>query len=63
MKLPIEWYFTLFLVKITIYGKIQTTVLLSVLFFFEYETFIERSCEQLKFAKRQQMNVEISAQI
>ena len=28
-----------------------------------YETFIERSCEQLKIAKRQQMNVEITAQI
>ena len=28
-----------------------------------YETFIERSSEQLKIARRQQMNVEITAQI
>ena len=27
------------------------------------DTFTERSCEQLKIAKRQQMNVEITAQI
>ena len=27
--------------------------------FYRYDTFIERSCEQLKIAKRQQMNVEI----
>ena len=39
IKLLLEWYFTLFLVKITTYGKIQTIVLLllfnflSVLFF------------------------------
>ena len=29
--------------------------------FYRYDTFIERSCEQLNIAKRQQMNVEISA--
>ena len=28
-----------------------------------YDAFIERSCEQLKIAKRQQMNVEIAAEI
>ena len=28
IKLLLEWYFTLFLVKITTYGKIQTIVLL-----------------------------------
>ena len=28
-----------------------------------YDTFIERSCEQVEIAKRQQMNVEITAQI
>ena len=28
-----------------------------------YDTFIERSCEQLNIARRQQMNVEITAKI
>ena len=36
---------------------------LVITFFSLYETFIERSCEQLKIAKHQQMNVEITAQI
>ena len=31
--------------------------------FYRYDTFIERSCEQLNIAKRQQMNVEITAKI
>ena len=30
---------------------------------FRYDTFIERSCEQLNIARRQQMNVEITAKI
>ena len=33
------------------------------IFFSLYETFIERSCEQLNIARRQQMNVEITAKI
>ena len=31
--------------------------------FYRYDTFIERSCEQLNIARRQQMNVEITAKI
>ena len=57
--------------KITIYGKIQTIVLLLLFNFLSvltamfclYETFNERSREQLKIAKSEQMNVEISANI
>ena len=30
---------------------------------YRYDTFIERSCEQLNIARRQQMNVEITAKI
>ena len=33
------------------------------LLFNVYDTFIERSCEQVEIAKHQQMNVEITAQI
>ena len=33
------------------------------IFFYRYDTFIERSCEQLNIARRQQMNVEITAKI
>ena len=35
-------------------------LLLFIFFFYRYDTFIERSCEQLNIAKRQQMNVEIT---
>ena len=31
--------------------------------YYRYDTFIERSCEQLNIARRQQMNVEITAKI
>ena len=35
----------------------------ALIFFSRYDTFIERSCEQLNIARRQQMNVEITAKI
>ena len=34
-----------------------------IYYIYRYDTFIERSCEQLNIARRQQMNVEITAKI